>query len=72
MSVTERQEPTPQDFEAKKDQIRDALIQNQQQEMFGLFVSNLRAQMEKSGKIQINVDEMKNLTRSQAAPEQGE
>lgn len=72
LSVTERQEPTPQDFEAKKDQIRDALIQNQQQEMFGLFVSNLRAQMEKSGKIQINVDEMKNLTRSQAAPEQGE
>jgi peptidyl-prolyl cis-trans isomerase D len=72
LSVTERQEPTPQDFEAKKDQIRDALIQNQQQEMFGLFVSNLRAQMEKSGKIKINVDEMKNLTRSQAAPEQGE
>jgi hypothetical protein len=40
--------------------------------MFGLFVSNLRAQMEKAGKIQINADEMKNLTRSQAAPEQGE
>lgn len=72
LSVTEKQEPTPQDFEAKKDQIRDALIQNQQQEMFGLFVSNLRAQMEKAGKIQINADEMKNLTRSQAAPEQGE
>jgi peptidyl-prolyl cis-trans isomerase D len=72
LSVTEKQEPTPQDFEAKKDQTRDALIQNQQQEMFGLFVSNLRAQMEKAGKIQINADEMKNLTRSQAAPEQGE
>jgi len=72
LSVQERQEPTPQDFEAKKDQIRDGLIQNQQQEMFGLFVSNLRAQMEKAGKIQINADEMKNLTRSQAAPEQGE
>ncbi len=72
LSVQERQEPTPQDFEAKKDQIRDALIQSQQQEMFGLFVSNLRAQMEKAGKIQINADEMKNLTRAQAAPEQGE
>ena len=72
LSVTEKQVPTPQDFDAKKDQIRDALIQNQQQEMFGLFVSNLRAQMEKAGKIQINADEMKNLTRSQAAPEQGE
>jgi peptidyl-prolyl cis-trans isomerase D len=72
LSVLERQEPTPQDFDAKKDQIRDALILSQQQEMFGLFVSNLRAQMEKSGKIQINADEMKSLTRAPAAPEQGE
>jgi peptidyl-prolyl cis-trans isomerase D len=72
LSVREKQEPTPQDFDAKKDQIRDALIHNQQQEMFGLFVTNLRAQMEKSGKIQINADEMKSLTRAQAAPEQGE
>ena len=72
LSVLERQEPTAQDFDAKKDQIQDALIQNKQQEMFGLFVTNLRAQMEKSGKIQINADEMKNLTRSPSAPEQGE
>src|SRR3984893_11824378 len=72
LSVLERQEPTPQDFDAKKDQVRDALILNQQQEMFGLFVTNLRSQMEKSGKIQINADEMKNLTRAPAAPEQGE
>jgi peptidyl-prolyl cis-trans isomerase D len=72
LSVREKQEPSPQDFEAKKDQVRDALIQNQEQEMFGLFVTNLRAQMEKSGKIQINADEMKSLTRAQAAPEQGE
>ena len=72
LAVREKQDPTPQDFDAKKDQVRDALIQNQQQEMFGLFVTNLRAQMEKSGKIQINADEMKSLTRAQAAPEQGE
>lgn len=72
LSVLDRQEPTPQDFDAKKDQVRDALIQNKQQEMFGLFVTNLRAQMEKSGKIQINADEMKGLTRAQAAGEQGE
>jgi peptidyl-prolyl cis-trans isomerase D len=72
LSVLERREPTPQDFDAKKDQVRDALILNQQQEMFGLFVTNLRSRMEKSGKIQINADEMKNLTRAPAAPEQGE
>ena len=39
--------------------------------MFGLFVTNLRDQMEKSGKIKINQDEMKTLTRAQAQ-EQGE
>jgi peptidyl-prolyl cis-trans isomerase D len=71
LSVLEREEPTAQDFEAKKDQVRDALLQNKQQEMFGLFVTNLRAQMEKAGKIQINADEMKGLTRASAG-EQGE
>jgi peptidyl-prolyl cis-trans isomerase D len=72
LSVLDRQEPTAQDFEAKKDQIRDALIQNKQGEMFGLFLTNLRAQMEKSGKIQINAEEMKSLTKAQAGGEQGE
>jgi peptidyl-prolyl cis-trans isomerase D len=71
VSILDRQEPTAQDYDAKKDQIRDALIQNKQGEMFGLFVSNLRAQMEKAGKIKINPEEMKSLTRSQAG-EQGE
>ncbi len=71
LEISDKQEPTPQDFEARKDQIRDLLTQNKEQEMFGLFVTNLRTQMEKSGKIKINKDEMKNLTRSQAG-EQGE
>jgi|HubBroStandDraft_6_1064221.scaffolds.fasta_scaffold40627_2 peptidyl-prolyl cis-trans isomerase D len=71
LQISDKQEPTPQDFEARKDQIRDLLTQNKEQEMFGLFVTNLRTQMEKSGKIKINKDEMKNLTRSQAG-EQGE
>ncbi|MGH9537274.1 MAG: peptidyl-prolyl cis-trans isomerase [Terriglobales bacterium] len=71
LQISDRQEPTAQDFEAKKDQIRDALTQNKQQEMFILFLTNLRTQMEKSGKIKINQDEMKSLTRSQAG-EQGE
>ena len=30
------------------------LLQNKQQDLFGLFVGNLRTQMEKSGKIKIN------------------
>ena len=64
LSILDRQEPSQQDYEAKKDQIRDAVLQTKQQEMFGFFLTNLRAQMEKSGKIKINQDEMKKLTRA--------
>jgi peptidyl-prolyl cis-trans isomerase D len=71
LSILERQEPSPQDFAAKQDQLRDSLRQARQMEMFNLFVANLRTQMEKSGKIKINQDELKNLTRAQGG-EQGE
>jgi peptidyl-prolyl cis-trans isomerase D len=65
LQIVEKQQPSEQDFATKRDQIRDSLLQNKQSELFSLFVANLRQQMEKSGKIKINPDEMKNLTRSQ-------
>jgi peptidyl-prolyl cis-trans isomerase D len=64
--VLENQQPSDADFAAKRDQIRDSLLQGKQQELFGLFVSNIREQMEKSGKIKINQDEMKALTHAGA------
>ena len=64
ISVLEVQQPNESDFAAKRDQIRDALLQNKQQEIFALFISSLRDQMEKSGKIKINQDEMKLLGRT--------
>jgi peptidyl-prolyl cis-trans isomerase D len=69
LTVLENQQPTDADFAAKRDQIRESLLQTKQQELFGLFVSNIRDQMEKSGKIKINQDEMKALTH--AGAEQG-
>ena len=71
LSLVDKQQPTDQDFAAKKDTIRDSLLQAKQNELFGLFVSNLRDKMEKSGKIKINQDEMKILTR-QPNNEEGE
>jgi peptidyl-prolyl cis-trans isomerase D len=65
VALLDKQQPTDQDFAQKKDQIRDSLLQNKQNELFGLFVSNLRQQMEKAGKIKINQQELKTLTRSQ-------
>lgn len=72
LSLLEKQEPTDQDFAAKKDQIRDSLMQSKQSELFGLFVSSLREQMEKSGKIKINEQELKTLTKQQSEEDQGE
>lgn len=72
LAVTDRQEPTDQDFAAKKDQIRDSLLLKKQQDLFQLFVANLRDQMEKSGKIKINQEEMKQLTRGAAGSDEGE
>ena len=66
LSLIDNQKPSDADFAAKRDQIRDQLVQQKQQEIFGLFISNLRDQMEKSGKIRINQDEMKALSRSGA------
>jgi peptidyl-prolyl cis-trans isomerase D len=64
IAVTDVQAPSEADFAAKRDQIRDSLLQGKEQELFQLFVTNLREQMEKSGKIKINQDEMKTLTRA--------
>jgi peptidyl-prolyl cis-trans isomerase D len=61
--LLEKQAPTEQDFAQKKDQIRESLLQSKQNDLFGLFVTNLRKDMEKSNRIKINQEEMKNLTR---------
>jgi peptidyl-prolyl cis-trans isomerase D len=69
IAVLENQKPDEADYASKRDQIRDSLLQGKQSEIFGLFISSLRDSMEKSGKIKINQDEMKALTRTGA--EQG-
>jgi peptidyl-prolyl cis-trans isomerase D len=68
ISVLEVQAPADADFTAKRDQIRDMLLQGKQEGLFRLFVTNLRDQMEKSGKIKINQEELKTLTRVGSEP----
>jgi peptidyl-prolyl cis-trans isomerase D len=64
LQVVENQQPTDADFAAKRDQIRDSLLQGKQQERFALFVSNVVDEMTKSGKIKRNQEELKALTRA--------
>jgi len=61
--LLENQPPSEADFAAKRDQIRESLLESRQQEVFELFLSGLRDGMEKSGKIKINQDEYKALTK---------
>ncbi len=62
LQVVSREEPTAAEMAQKKDEVREVLLQTKRQEMFGLYVTNLRQQMEKSGKIVINQNEKKQLT----------
>jgi peptidyl-prolyl cis-trans isomerase D len=61
--LLEKQVPTDQEFAAKKDEIRQSLLEAKQNDLFGLFVTNLRKDMEKSHRLKVNQEEMKNLTR---------
>jgi len=72
LTILEKQEPSEQEFAAKQDQIRDTLLQQKQSELFGMFVTTLREQMEKSGKIKINQQELKSLTKQQGGEDEGE
>jgi len=67
--LLEKQLPSDQDYTAKKDEIRQSLLDTKQNEVFSMFVSNVRKEMEKSKKLQINQGEMNKLT--QRAAEQG-
>jgi peptidyl-prolyl cis-trans isomerase D len=61
--LLEKQAPTDQEFADKKDGIRQSLLEAKQNDLFGLFLTNLRKDMEKSNRLKVNQEEMKNLTR---------
>ncbi|MGD0213319.1 MAG: peptidyl-prolyl cis-trans isomerase [Terriglobales bacterium] len=61
--ILEKQAPTDEEFAAKKDEIRESLLEAKQGDLFGLFVTNLRKDMEKSNRLKVNQEEMKNLSR---------
>jgi peptidyl-prolyl cis-trans isomerase D len=60
--LLEKQAPTDEEFTEKKDGIRQTLLEAKQNDLFGLFVTNLRKDMEKSKRLKVNEEEMKNLT----------
>jgi len=60
-AVTDRQGPSPDQFIASKDRIRETLMQKRREEVLENFANSLRAEMEKSGKIRYNKEERDRL-----------
>jgi peptidyl-prolyl cis-trans isomerase D len=68
LQVIERQEPSANDpqFAKERDQLREQLAQQKQQELLTLFLNDLGTRLEKEGKIKINKAEMDSLTKSRS------
>ncbi len=61
LTVVEKEQPGPQELAAKKGDLRESLLQTKQNDLFEMFVSNAREEMQKSRKIQVNQEELKSL-----------
>lgn len=64
LTVLEKQEPSPAEAKLAWDTAKDALLNQKRQALEGLYVQNLRDQLEKEGKIKVNKKEMERLSRS--------
>jgi peptidyl-prolyl cis-trans isomerase D len=69
IALLEKQEPPPAQFAASKDRLREQLLQKKRNEFLEVFATNLQKQMEKSGKIKINQQEMKRISTPVAGSE---
>jgi peptidyl-prolyl cis-trans isomerase D len=68
LQVIERQDPSTSDpqFAKERDQLRDELAQQKQQELLTMFLSDLSTRLEKEGKVKINKNEMDSLTKARS------
>jgi peptidyl-prolyl cis-trans isomerase D len=68
LQVVERQEPSTSDaqFAKERDQLRDQLVQQKQQEVISMFLQDMGTRLEKEGKVKINKSEMDNLAKSRS------
>jgi peptidyl-prolyl cis-trans isomerase D len=61
LAVTQLQEPSPAEFEQKREEIRENLVQRKRMEMLEAYAESVRTRMQKAGDIQINATEQKRL-----------
>jgi peptidyl-prolyl cis-trans isomerase D len=61
LMLSDRQEPTADEFAKGSQQTRDSLLQAKRDQAFQVFAAGLRERMEKDGKIRVNKEEMNRL-----------
>ncbi len=66
LSLLEKQEPAPADFESAKEGLRETLLARKRSEVMDVFAANLRTRMEKDKTIRINQQEWNRITAREA------
>jgi len=67
LNVIQRIEPSPAELQQATEKVREELLQRKRGEMVGLYFGDLRQLLQKEGKIKINQDELKILSRNNSA-----
>ncbi len=63
VALLDKQEPTGDQLKKSWDSAKESLLTQKRQELDGLYIQNLREQLEKQGKIKINKAEMERLAK---------
>jgi peptidyl-prolyl cis-trans isomerase D len=66
LSVTERKEPSAAELQQGAERVSEQLLQKKRNEMLVVYFGGAKERLQKDGKIKINENELKSLTRSSA------
>ncbi len=61
LQLLDKQQPSMTELESKREEIREGLLQRKRNEVVQIFADQLRAKLQKEGKIKINQEEQKRL-----------
>ena len=66
LTITDRKEPSAAELQQASERVREQLLQQRRGEMVAVYVGSAKERLQKEGKIKINENELKSLTRNSA------
>lgn len=64
LTITDRKEPSAAELQQASERVREQLLQQRRGEMVAVYVGSAKERLQKEGKIKINENELKSLTRN--------